>query len=159
MSERWNSPTTVIALISLLLSISGNIFQYFTFQRDTEKWDNEKANFVIQRNDLQKRLKIFEDDHEIRQQRITEVKKQIDKLSLDIEGVKREISGTYNIMTIAIGSGFNRGSEEETNDATSRAEVAKDKIVTLMATKERLEKEKVEMEKVYNVLVSKRPDF
>jgi chromosome segregation ATPase len=152
MSDSWKSPSTIIALITLLLSIAGNVFQYYNFQRDTEKWEVEKANMHIQKNNLDKRLQVFEQEHENKLQRITELRQEIDNLSLEIDNTKMEIRGAENIGMSAIGAGF-RDTGIEISNATLRADAAKDRIISLIRTREKLEKEKAEKEKVYNILV------
>jgi len=152
MSNSWKSPTTIIAMITLVLAISGNVFQFYNFQRDTEKWEVEKATINIQKNDLQRRLQVFEREHDIKQQRIAEVRQEIDKLSLQINNIKLEIRGAVNIANSAINAGFSDNGIEIGN-ATLRADAAKERILSLSSTKEKLEKERAEKEKVYNILV------
>lgn len=154
MSDSWKSPTTIIALVTLLLSICGNIFQYYNFKLDKEKWEIEKENIVQQKNDLQKRLDVFLKEKEVEEKRVSELKDEIDQLTVDIDKLSKEITSALFIAQMATSRMLSSEStEQEQADALNRSEAAIARSKELEAMKERLINKKKEKEAEYNKIV------
>lgn len=155
MSDNWKSPTTIIGLVTLLLSIGGNIFQYSNFEFEKHKWETNKEEVIAQKNDLEKRLAVYINQHKVWEQRILELKKEIENYTADIESLRKEINSSIFIAGIATSRSLDpESTEDEKNDAIQRSEAALERSKYLSKEKEQLVQEKKEKELEYNKLVA-----
>jgi len=155
MSDSWKSPTTIIAIITLLLSICGNVFQYYNFQFDKQKWEVEKQTAINQNNDLRKRLDVFLEKEDLKKGRLEELKAEIDNMTISIENLTKEISAATFIAQMATLTTLNNeSSDQEKDDAVARSEAALDRTKELTKSKERLIEHKKEKELEYNRILN-----
>jgi len=155
MSDSWKSPTTIIAIITLLLSICGNVFQYYNFQFDKQKWEVEKQTAINQNNDLRKRLDVFLEKEDLKKGRLEELKAEIDNMTISIENLTKEISAATFIAQMATSTTLNNeSSDQEKDDAVARSEAALDRTKELTKSKERLIEHKKEKELEYNRILN-----
>lgn len=156
MSDSWKSPATIIAIVTVLVSVCGNVFQYYNYKLDQEKWQTEKQAIDQQSNELRQRLNVFLEQQRQQEARRTELKRELDSLTEQISSLTKEITGANNIAAIAVARSLLPDiSQEEKDEAIYRAEAARDRARSLAEKKEVLIASKTEKEKSYNISVFK----
>ena len=155
MSDTWKSPTTIISIVAVLISISGNVFQYYTYRFEKEKWIVEEQNINQQKKDLQERLNVFLNEKHIEEQRAEELKNELDEISDKIKNLDKEISSAYFIAQMAASTMIDPNStQEESDNAHDRVEAAQAKAKSMEIEKDKLVQEKKIKEIEYNKFVS-----
>ena len=140
----WGSPTVIIALIGLFVSITTNIYQYSSskgkFELAKEKWELEKEGLRI-------KLDEYEDQKKKRETHLREIETKIEELSNDIKYCEDEIArgqvGLHIYMKRRLDPSTSRS---EKLDAEGKIAYANDLIENNRRKREKLisEKEKLE---------------
>jgi uncharacterized protein HemX len=99
MADNWKSPTAIIGIATLILSMIGNVYQYYHLQNEkakteaeVSKSDAEKALLRQQVLELQDKTRRLDEIEEKKLKMVEDLNSQIKKVDENIEYMQKKIN-------------------------------------------------------------------